>query len=312
MEGMSCARRGGGIGGGGLQVSSHMWLTQLTWLFIAAASSVLAAPPKIPPQDIKSQKDGKLHVPISVVSCFLFWYYMFRRLDAIFSLSDWVITVQLVQRGDPVVLAHTTLVGRAKEAVMSAFLRAEKDGVSTSRRISAMAQKTGRRVLATVAWKRKEVTSAVKELVETALSASVRTPSCVRGSETSAARGGLESSWKKEAGPCLRKHKRSLETVETELTETLLDFRRHAAGAMAALDKCWARQTSTPPDKQCLSRVQTEVTAALAALPYYNVHHLVKAKTIFKHSLKSIEECLSKFQEKMSEVLKLTAQIKTC
>ncbi|KAL1129206.1 hypothetical protein AAG570_013736 [Ranatra chinensis] len=34
------------------------------------------------------QKGGKLHVPIPVVSCFLFLWNMFQRLDAIFSLSD--------------------------------------------------------------------------------------------------------------------------------------------------------------------------------------------------------------------------------
>ncbi|KAL1117315.1 hypothetical protein AAG570_004641 [Ranatra chinensis] len=38
-------------------------------------------------RDIQSQKDGKLDVPISI-SCFLFWWNMFRRFDAVFSLSD--------------------------------------------------------------------------------------------------------------------------------------------------------------------------------------------------------------------------------
>ncbi|KAL1116645.1 hypothetical protein AAG570_005117, partial [Ranatra chinensis] len=35
-----------------------------------------------------SQKGGKLHLPFSVVSCVLFFWNMFRRLDAIFRLSD--------------------------------------------------------------------------------------------------------------------------------------------------------------------------------------------------------------------------------
>ncbi|KAL1138290.1 hypothetical protein AAG570_009978 [Ranatra chinensis] len=39
-------------------------------------------------QDIQSQKGGKLHLPFSVVSCVLFFWNMFQRLDAIFRLSD--------------------------------------------------------------------------------------------------------------------------------------------------------------------------------------------------------------------------------
>ncbi|KAL1129231.1 hypothetical protein AAG570_013760 [Ranatra chinensis] len=39
-------------------------------------------------KDIQSQKGGKLHLPFSVVSCVLFFWNMFRRLDAILCLSD--------------------------------------------------------------------------------------------------------------------------------------------------------------------------------------------------------------------------------
>ncbi|KAL1123149.1 hypothetical protein AAG570_002236 [Ranatra chinensis] len=39
-------------------------------------------------QDTQSQKGGKLHLPFSVVSCVLFFWNMFRRLDAIFRLID--------------------------------------------------------------------------------------------------------------------------------------------------------------------------------------------------------------------------------